>query len=136
VITVEPHTRERHIRAGTVVRVVAVVAVALVTLLVVDAAGSPPTVDGLEIRNPRRVAVTVEVSSESRDGWTQVVTVDRGTTARAERVVDQGDTWVFRFRSGPDELGEVVRSREELARSGWRVEAPPSADRLEPDRVG
>jgi hypothetical protein len=136
VITVEPRTGVRHVRVGTVVRVAAVVAVAAVTLLVVNAAGPPPTVAGLEIRNPRRVAVSVEVSGGGRDGWTPVVTVDRGTSTRAERVVDQGDTWVFRFRSGPDELGEVVRSREDLERSGWRVDTPPSGDRLERDRLG
>jgi hypothetical protein len=55
-------------------------------------------------------------------------------------VIDQGDLWIFQFRHLGDAIGETSISREELERSGWRMEVPGAVEerlaQLEPGLSG
>lgn len=51
--------------------------------------------------------------------------VEEQSTKPVERVIDQGDVWIFRFDyAGYEEELEV--SRRELERNRWTVEVPQS----------
>lgn len=90
------------------------------------------------LRLPSRVDLTVEnrtpfdlvVAAGAADGDGVVVV---GTVGRAQQVtlrdkVDQGDDWVFTFRYGGVDGGDLRVGRDELEAAGWRV--------VVPDRVG
>jgi hypothetical protein len=48
-----------------------------------------------------------------------------------EEVADQGREWVFRFSYGGVDAGELVLSRDRLARDGWNITVPSAvAERL------
>lgn len=71
------------------------------------------------------------MAGEERDGWQLFGQAARGTSTTKELVADQGPIWVFRFHYAGRRAGELVIQRDELQRSGWRIEVPPSvAERL------
>lgn len=63
-------------------------------------------------------------------GWLGLSTVPAHQTREIERVIDQGDTWTFRFSYGEREPVEVEISRKELVDAGWRVEVPEELERI------
>jgi hypothetical protein len=83
------------------------------------------------IINDTNYPVDVNVTDKSKDGWLGLTLVGAQSTTTDERVIDQGEVWVFRF----DYIGkyeeEVEISRDELARSDWTIRVPQSLeDRL------
>ena len=105
----------------SVIAVLGVIALAVATLRVVD---SPRFVERVGVRNPSDLLVDVEVADAGRNNWMPVAIVMPGSRGDAEAVIDQGDEWVFRFRSGAVDGGELRVSRDELEHAGWRVTIP------------
>ena len=127
----EPRTPNRSpqrlgLLLGAVVLTVAT-AVALASL--VDQGGGRATVARVTYENPTDYALDVEVSSGSGEGWTTAGFVAQRSTGVAEEVSDQGDVWVFRFRSQGETGGELRLSRSELEAAGWTVTIPPDVGR-------
>jgi hypothetical protein len=83
----------------------------------------PSFVREITLENPTVYQLEVEVS-DGRSGWLGLGAVAREGTQTFLDVIDQGDTWIFRFAYVGVQGGELRLSREELARSRWRVRVP------------
>jgi len=84
-----------------------------------------PFVNEIVIDNPTDYIASVDVTGPRSDGWLNLATTDAHSESTVQEVIDQGDTWVFRFGySGYEEQVEVARA--ELAEAGWRVQVPDS----------
>jgi hypothetical protein len=128
---IEPRTPNRSPqRLGLLVGAAGLaVAAALALASLVDIGGGRATVARLTYENPTDYALDVEVSSESGDGWTAAGFVAKRSTGAAEEVVDQGDVWLFRFRSQGVSGGELRLTRTELAGAEWTVAVPVDVGR-------
>jgi len=109
------------LRADAVAIVIAISAVIAVGLLLLN---EPARVDTITFSNASNYDVGIDVSSGDQRSWLPVAVVDVGTTRQYSDVLDQGDTWVFRFRAQGVDGGEVTIARDELAASGWKVAVP------------
>jgi hypothetical protein len=110
--------------AGAVLALVlAVVAGLAAAAFVLEAMRSPSFVKQVTVENPTVYQLEVDVS-DGRQGWLGLGAVVREGTQTFLEVIDQGDTWVFRFAYGGIDGGEITLRREELARSRWRVRVP------------
>jgi hypothetical protein len=99
-----------------------------VTLLWLAACSGPaPTVE-ITVVNPTDYDLEIHVAGEDRDGWLPVAIVEARSEDVARGVIDQGEVWIFQFRHLGDAVGERSLSREELARSGWRLEVPEQVE--------
>jgi hypothetical protein len=109
---------------------VAVVLIAFAVVIAVAfpvarlAVGEPTSFRQLTVHNPTPYLVNVDVSRAERDGWLDVGSFRREQDRTVEELVDQGRQWVFRFSYGGVEGGELVVSRQQLARDGWKVTVP------------
>jgi len=86
--------------------------------------GTPGFVDQVTIENPDVHDVEVDVGDADRKRWVGLGTATREASRTFESVIDPGDTWVFRFRYGGVDGGEVVVSRNDLESNRWRVRVP------------
>jgi hypothetical protein len=86
----------------------------------------PSFVARITFVNPSPYDVDVDVTDRERAGWLPLGEIEDGTATRIEHVLDQGDVWVFRLADG--EGGELRITREELRRSGWRVQIPAAME--------
>lgn len=103
--------------------VVAVVVGAVAMVAVASALRSPAHVDEVTFDNPHEWPATIRATGGDRDGWQGVGTVERESEQTFQDVLDQGDTWVFRFSY----VGEVVELRvsgAQLAEDRWRLRVP------------
>ena len=107
----------------------AVIGVALFATLafwVMRTTALPESVDTLTIENPTEFSVDVAVSDSAARTWLPLGVVPAGGERAFTGVFDQGDEWVFRFRSqGVDSAPHSV-DRSELAASAWTVVVPDS----------
>ena len=79
--------------------------------------------------------MTLEVKGDGGGGWLGLGTVDPLARTQFESVADQGGVWRFRLTVGPDRIGEIVRTKDQLERSGWKITIPAgAADRLRAER--
>lgn len=85
---------------------------------------TPAFLDQVTIENPDVHNLEIDVGDTDRDGWLGLGTATRGASRTFQSVIDQGDTWVFRFRYAGVDGGEVVMSRDDLRGSRWRVRVP------------
>jgi hypothetical protein len=116
----------RILAAVLVALAIAVMLPVLATLL-----RGPDRVSRVGIENRGTHLVDVEVTGAGHDGWLGLAAVRPGERFDVHDVVDVGDRWTFHFTSGPHEGGEVTLTRDELARTGWRVDIPaPVESRL------
>lgn len=83
-------------------------------------------VDEVTIVNNTEYAAHVEVTDRARDGWLGLTTVRPQSTKTVERVIDQGDMWIFRFDYAGKHQEEVEVTRPDLERNDWTVEIPQS----------
>ena len=91
----------------------------------------PATVDRLAFTNPTAYDVQVAVSATGDDRTLDVLSVEHGAEYVVDDVIDQGDSWTFRFRSQGRDAGELTLTRDELAEADWTVAVPAAVeDRL------
>jgi hypothetical protein len=106
------------------VRALLAVGLVLLTVATWRATRGPTFVPEVKIVNESDYPVLVEVSDGTTQSEMEVITAAAGTTTVAQEVIDQGDTWAFRFSY----LGEVgarpTLDRVQLERDHWRVTIP------------
>lgn len=124
VVRPDTPTRTRRHLGIAVAAVVVGLAVAFGLTFLVGLSSGPKTVSRITFENPTAYALDIEVSSGAAGGWTSAGSVRQKSTAEVTEVIDQGDTWVFRFDSQGASGGELRLSRSELEASGWRVSVP------------
>lgn len=119
-------------KPGAFVAVVLGVAVAVAGLvLVLQATGLPEYVDELTVENGTAFNLRVEVSDGEGESWLIVGTVPADDMKVFSRVIDQGETWLFRFHGQGRLGGELGVDRSQLESDGWRLVVPESiADEL------
>jgi hypothetical protein len=120
-------TRPRGARRITLTWVLPAVLALAAMVLVVGLTLGVPGRETLRFDNRTGVAVRVTASDDGRNGWLPVGTVDARGRARITEVLDQGDVWRFRYEVGPDRIGEVRRTRDQLEAASWTVVIPADA---------
>ena len=120
----DPSTRTRRHLGIAVAAVVVGLATAIGLTFLVGLSSGPTTIPRITFENPTVYALDIEVSSGAAGGWTSAGSVRQKSTSEVTEVIDQGDTWVFRFDSQGASGGELRLSRTELEASGWRVSIP------------
>jgi len=101
-----------------VLAVTAIVLAAMIKLLAV-----PSVVDRITVENSTKSSVTVNVTGHKRDGWMPVGLAPAGTATVFQRVIDQGQVWIFRF-SGDGQQVELSVTQQQLEADQWRVQVP------------
>jgi hypothetical protein len=86
---------------------------------------TPTHLDEITIENPTENDLTLLAQSPGESRYTFIGNVDRDETRTLEAVLDQGDTWVIRFRYADTVVAEETVTRQELV-DGWTI----------PDSVG
>jgi len=100
-------------------------------VLIVNLSRSMPPRESISIENRTGAPVTVRASDDGRNGWLPITTIDARSTETVDAVIDQGDVWVFELTVGPDRVGELRRTSEQLRADDWKVTIPrATADRL------
>jgi hypothetical protein len=88
-------------------------------------ARGPDFVNRVSVTNNSGYDLNVDVTGGDHDGWTAIsVATGGGSTTTTQDVVDQEDTWVFRFSYAGRNAGEVSVPRSQLAKNGWHVVVP------------
>ncbi len=95
-------------------------------LLIVNVAASMPGRETITIVNRTAAPVTVNASGDG-GGWLGIGTADPKSRTTVDAVADQGEHWRFRLTVGPDRVGEIRRSTEQLRASGWKITIPADA---------
>jgi len=70
----------------------------------------------------------VEVRDTERSGWLGIGTALPNDETSFREVIDQGETWIFRFDYVGEHYEELEVSRASLERSDWRVGVPAEFD--------
>ncbi len=96
-------------------------------VLATNALRLPEFVPRLSLENPTTYQVEIDVTGADRDGWLSLGAVRRESAKTVYEILDQGDQWRFRFRSGGEDGGELLVSRAQLRANGWRVTIPSEA---------
>ena len=110
-------------RRDHVVIVVAVLAWAAATALLAPVLREPGHVDHVTVDNPHPWDVNVDATSGHRDGWVGVGDLARDGSDTFRSVLDEGDTWIFRFTYGGEEA-QLRISRRQLEQNAWHVTVP------------
>src|SRR5262245_37930853 len=96
--------RAAPIARGVVLVLVSLGMIAIGLWLVRD----PDFVDRVEVRNNSGYDLNIDVTGADRDGWLPIsVATGGGNVTSTEQVVDQGDTWIFRFAYAGYPAGEL-----------------------------
>lgn len=105
---------------------------AFALILTVRSVVEPPSrVERIEIANPHQWMAMVDVTDARRTQELGLGAVDRTKSQSFEEVIDQGDTWIFRFSYAGVDVERAI-PRDELERDGWKVTVPDEfAERLE-----
>lgn len=88
----------------------------------------PAVVSRITFENPTAYDLTIEATDAEGSGWLPLGTARRKDTTTVERIIDKGDTWIFRFAGQGEQGGELRIERAQLERESWRVRIP--------DRIG
>lgn len=105
---------------------VLVLAAGILAATVIAAPPNPSRVAELRVDNPTAFEIGIEVRGSGR-GWMPVSWVGPGATRQVEAVIDQGETWTFRFSGQGRAAGELTMTRAELDAGGWRLTVPDRA---------
>jgi hypothetical protein len=111
-------------RGDVVVALVAAVAGVALLVLITPALRLPSYVDAVSVSNPHLWHAEVDVGRPDGSRWIGLGHVGREETHAFRSVIDPGDEWAFRFACGGIGRGEVVVSRAELERAGWKLAIP------------
>jgi len=79
----------------------------------------------VEVVNPSPAAIEVSVAGASRDDVLGLAVALPHRMTRVNDVIDQGDRWVFGFRTASCPRVDVEVSRRSLETAGWRIVIPP-----------
>jgi major membrane immunogen (membrane-anchored lipoprotein) len=103
----------------------ALLVLAVAGSILLGACSGPDFVERVTFVNDGEYSAHTEVTDGQRSGWIGLTTVRPESSTTVERIIDQGEVWVFRFEyAGYEE--EVRIPRGDLERSAWRVEVPES----------
>jgi hypothetical protein len=80
-------------------------------------------VERIVIVNETEYDTNVDVRGSS-GGWLGLSMVPAHVTREVREVIDQGQSWTFRFSYGSHEPVEFGLSRKDLVEADWRVEVP------------
>jgi hypothetical protein len=113
-------------RLGVVAVGLAVVAAAVFVLrtAILPATAVPTFVRRLTLVNPTSYEIQVDVAGSSADGWLDLGEIAPKSARTVEEVIDQGQRWTFRVRRAQVGDAQLVVSRQELRRFGWRMTIP------------
>jgi hypothetical protein len=106
--------------------IAAVIALGVVVFIARSVLATPSFVDRITIANDTKYGVDVAVrfgDDSSRMLLGRALPQQESTR---EEVFDGGDRWTFEFTRGGVEAGHVTMTRDQLARSHWRVAVPAS----------
>lgn len=81
-------------------------------------------IERIVIVNSTDYNVVVDVTGADDDAWLGLGIAHRNTETAKEQVIDQGETWIFRFSYAGEDLGEERISRSDLVRNKWRYQIP------------
>ncbi len=116
----EPIERRRRIA----LIVAAVIGALLVLALTQWLLAEPSKVSSVHLVNSSDLDIRVAVSGSDAGATLGLAVVPARATRTVEGVLDQGDTWVFHYSSGPFVADPVAVARRTLEADGWRVEIP------------
>jgi hypothetical protein len=102
-------------------------------LFVGSACSDVSFIDEVTIVNNTEYPAHVDVTDGTGDAWMGLTTVDPQSTMTIEEVIDQGETWVFRFDYVGKYQEEVEISRRELEQGDWTIEVPSSFEQGLPE---
>src|SRR5262245_504700 len=88
---------------------------------------APVTIDVVSVTNPTDYDIAIDVRG-SDGGWMPMSRAQRNSTTAVAKVIDQGDTWTFRFRAQGHHAGELRIARDALETAGWAIEIPDSTE--------
>jgi hypothetical protein len=84
----------------------------------------PDVVPRVTVANDSTIPVNVQVRASAGGPSLILDTVQPGSTASTNDVIDQGDRWIFSFSSGGIEGGTYEVTRAKLAADDWRIRVP------------
>lgn len=117
----------KRMKPGAMVAVALAAAAATVGLVfAIRGVALPEYVDGLVVENRTDYHLRVDISNELGRTWLIVGTVQAGFTKRFERVIDQGEVWLFRFTGQGKAGGEFRFDRPDLEQDDWMLLVPES----------
>jgi hypothetical protein len=91
---------------------------------VFSAVDGPSFVGSLTIRNATDRDLQVDVSPARSERVLSLGFVPGQSTARFERVADQGKEWRFHLSSAGTAVGSIDLTRDELEQQNWKVVLP------------
>jgi hypothetical protein len=113
------------------------IVIGVLVVSMVQLVRGPHFVHQVRVANRSNLQIDVDVTGANRDGWLSMAIARPNERVTTRDVVEQGDSWIFRFRASGHEGGEVRVSRERLVRAGWTIEIPDRViDRLEGANAG
>jgi hypothetical protein len=132
---VTPRTKTRPVRTSRhrwlvdsdIVPVVAAAAIAIGVAFAF--LHDPAMIDAVAVSNPTDYDIAVAVRGTD-GGWMPMSTATRNTTTTVNNVLDQGDTWTFRFTAQGKPAGELHIERDALEAAGWAIEIPPTTESI------
>jgi hypothetical protein len=114
----------RYVRADAAAIIIAIAAVLVVGLIVL---AEPGRVGQLSVTNASEYDIGIEITSGEGGTWLPFAVIGQRSTREFQDVLDQGNTWVFSFRSQGRDGGEMTMSRADLAAAGWKITVPDTA---------
>jgi hypothetical protein len=81
-------------------------------------------VERIVLINPTEYDLLVDVRSADEASWLGLGIAKRKAETVRQEVIDQGETWVFRFSYVGEKLAEDRISRSDLVGNRWRYEIP------------
>jgi hypothetical protein len=92
--------------------------------LVLAACSDVSFIDSITIVNDTDYQAKTEVTGADRNNWLLLTHAQQRQTTSVEEVIDQGETWIFRFDYIGKHEEEVEVSRQELKQDDWTIEVP------------
>lgn len=96
----------------------------LLLMLLLGGCDGVSHVERVVLVNPTQYDLLVDVRSADEASWLGLGIAHRTAETAAQQVIDQGETWVFRFSYAGEEFGEERISRSNLVQNRWRYEIP------------
>jgi hypothetical protein len=84
----------------------------------------PDVVPRVTVANDSTIPINVQVRATGGGPRLILDTVQPGSTASTNDVIDQGDRWIFSFSSGGVDGGTYEVTRAKLAADDWRIRVP------------